>query len=180
MRCTMLDSTISFDVSNIKALYIVVEKLFWVKEQKCDEHYQLFTKKELNKMFGVQVKKGTLMCHVCDPDENYEYDTLYGFDAERKIPLDDVSLSLEFGIKNNLVQLLPRYVTQIILEQQLQHNNKYKQYDIPITMSEYLVRDLRRYVPISKKPIDIVSSLVLCNQHEQLICTQKQLKFYPF
>lgn len=168
----MLDSTISFDVSNIKALYIVVEKLFWVKEQKCDEHYQLFTKKELNKMFGVQVKKGTLLCQVYDDDDNYASDTLYGFDAETKLPNDDVTLGLVWCIQNNMVVIVPQQITTQILTQPLRLLKTIP--ETKDTKYRYFIDEL----PVKQKRVrKDTLALVLYDDgaHKKCICTKDKL-----
>ena len=93
----MQKSKTTFDITKIKALYVINKNLYWMmKEQSSDDHYKLLTKKEIKKMYGIYTKKGIILCHIIDNDNNSEfnYNTVYAFDILRQCPNDDLSLGI--------------------------------------------------------------------------------------
>lgn len=156
----------------IVALYVLVKKLYWVREQHSDDHYQLFTKQEINNMYGVQHTKGTLLCQIYDQDGEYETDTLYGFDAETKLPNDDVTLGLAWCIQNNLAVIVPQQMTTQILTQPLQLLKT-----IPETKdTKYLY--FINVLPVKQKRVKKDTlALVLYDDgaHKKCICTKDKL-----
>jgi len=170
----------NFQAGNIVALYVLMENLYWVSEQHSDDHYQLFTKKEIDKKYGISHKKGTLLCWINDPEKNYDIDCLYGFNADKKQPNDDVCLGIEWLFKQDLVCKVPDIVKDKILSANLiSFDGNYEDKDT-ISMRLYDYNELMHVIPIAQNPLKNKKvALVLTTGINCLVCTKTKLKLYP-
>ena len=166
----------------IKKLFVLTNNLYWVREQY--DHYKLFTKKQIKEKYGIDRKKGLLLCQMEDmPDSDYESDCIYGFDAISKQHYDDFALNQEWCLSENIVVELPPLVTNAILTEKL---DTFEGFDSDVcdkSNNSTLIAEISRtqivhFLPHSKKQPKKVPALILWNGIHKMVCTQYKLKRY--